>query len=302
MRKLVLLGSLFSCLFAAPAFADEAAVKKMINDYGRAFNARDVDGVAAFWTETGVHIDDDTGERTEGREAIKADIAAAFAANPKARLVGNIERVRFVRPDVASIEGSVTVSSPDADPSNSNFDAVLVAKDGRWMIDSIEETAVKMPENSFDALQELDWLIGSWSDNSEESSVSTVFRWTSNRAFLLRSFAVTYADGTVSDGTQVIGWDPRSGEIRSWSFKSDGSFGDATWSKNGDDWLVQSSQTLADGQAASGTFIYSRLGDDQISIRLIGHEIEGQPQPTGNGVTISRVVEQELTTTADENE
>ncbi len=140
-------------------------------------------------------------------------------------------------------------------------------------------------------MAELGWLVGRWVDASDDARVDTEFRWTSNGNFLLRSYSVTDADGLSREGTQVIGWDPRSGEIRSWSFNSDGSFGDATWSKSGDDWLIKSSQTLPDGQAASGTFVLSRNGDDEISMKLIGHEIEGVPQPTGQAVTTVRVVE-----------
>ena len=70
--------------------------------------------------------------------------------------------------------------------------------------------------------------------------------------FLIRTI-VEQSDGQVSRaGTQIIGWDPRSEHIRSWDFNADGSFGDGTWSKNGGDWLVKSSQTLASGEAASG--------------------------------------------------
>jgi hypothetical protein len=103
---------------------------------------------------------------------------------------------------------------------------------------------------------------------------------------------VTTADGEVREGTQVVGFDPRSVEIRSWTFQSDGGFGDATWSRSGDDWLVKSSQTLPDGRAASGTFVYSRVSDDEMTVRLIGHEIEGEPQPSGEAITIKRVVEE----------
>ncbi len=302
MRKPLVFALFVTCLLALPASADEAAVKKMINDYARAFNAKDINTVMSYWTEGGVHVDRESGERTEGRDAVKADIEESFKLRPGNRISGSIQRVHLVRPDVANVDGEVTVTSPDGDPSRSMFTAILVESDGKWKIDTIEETAAVAPESQYDALQELEWLIGRWVDDSENARVDTVFRWTSNRAFLLRSFAVTTADGTVTNGTQVIGWDPRAQEIRSWSFQSDGSFGDGTWSKSGDDWIVRSSQTLSDGQAASGTFVYSPLDDDAISIRLIGHEIEGEPQPSGGSVTVTRVAEPAVADSSATNE
>jgi len=299
MRHIVLFGSLFVLFLASPAAADEAEVKQMITEYARAFNAKDVDAISGFWTENGVHIDRETGDRTEGRDAIKADLVASIEQNPGAQLVGRVERVRFVKPDVANVEGEVTLSIPGADPTRTLFSAILVSNDGKWMIDSIEESPVPVPATSVEALKDLEWLIGRWVDDSGDARVDTTFRWAASNAFLLRSFAVTTADGDVREGTQVIGWDPRSNEIRSWSFQSDGSFGDATWSKSGDDWLGKSSQTLADGRAASGTFVYSPVSKDEISIRLIGHEIEGEPQPTDAAITIKRVVEPAPATAAD---
>ena len=278
-------------------YADEAAVKEMINEYARAFNAKQIDQVMSFWTESGIHIDRDTGERTEGREAIRQDITAAFEQRPETRIFGRIDRLRLIKPDVASVEGQVTVSRPDEAASVSVFSAILVNQDNKWMIEEIEEVALPQPASSYDALQELEWLVGTWVDDAEDGRVDTVFRWTANQAFLLRSFAVQADDGVAQQGTQIIGWDPRSGEIRSWSFNSDGSFGDGTWTKSGDDWLIKSSQTLPDGQAASGTFVLSRVNDDEMTLKLIGHEIEGQPQPASATVRVVRADEDAQTST-----
>ena len=44
------------------------------------------------------------------------------------------------------------------------------------------------------------------------------------------------------EGTQVIGWDPAAGTIRSWMFDSDGGFGEGTWSKKDNSWIVKFSQ------------------------------------------------------------
>ena len=171
------------------------------------------------------------------------------------------------------------------------FSAVFVESDGKWKITTMEEMPTAKPESPSNALADLEWLVGKWVDDGDAAQVETTVRWTANRGFLLRSFVVeSKEDGEVTrQGTQVIGWDPRARRYRSWSFNSDGSFGDATWSKNEDDWLIKSSQTLADGQAAAGTFVLTRVDDDTISLQLIGHSIEGDPQPASPAVQVVRV-------------
>ena len=118
--------------------------------------------------------------------------------------------------------------------------------------------------------------------------VATTFRWTANQAFLLRSFNVETKEGLAMTGTQVIGWDPRGQQIRSWSFNSDGSFGESTWARNGDSWLSKSTQTLASGDVASGTYVLERLDDNSFTMQLVGHEVGGEPQPSGPSVKVVR--------------
>ncbi len=83
MRVSLLFGLLLGFAVVVPASADEAAVKKMIGDYANAFNAKQLDTVMSFWTENGVHIDRENGERTEGRDAIRADIANCVSTTPR---------------------------------------------------------------------------------------------------------------------------------------------------------------------------------------------------------------------------
>ena len=126
MRVSLLFGLLLGFAVVVPASADEAAVKKMIGDYANAFNAKQLDTVMSFWTENGVHIDRENGERTEGRDAIRADIANSFQQRPGNRISGRIQNLRFIKPDVANAEGSVTVSSPDGDPVETSFSVTSI--------------------------------------------------------------------------------------------------------------------------------------------------------------------------------
>src|SRR5262245_46521476 len=93
------------------------AVRKTLRAYAQAFNKNDAEAVAAHWTAKGVYVDRDTGERTEGREAIQADLAKLFKDHRGARLTANVTGVRFVKPDVAMVEGTSTVFRPGEEPN-----------------------------------------------------------------------------------------------------------------------------------------------------------------------------------------
>ncbi len=280
---------LLTALPAAVLRADETELQAAIVSYVDAFNNQDLPAVVGMWTEDATHIDRDTGERTEGRDAIRDDIEAVFAEQPSTRLSGQIDSVRMITADVAKVDGQTAVGVPGQQPAESTFSAVMVQQDGKWMIDSMEEMPLPQPASSYDALEKLGWMEGQWLDQSEDVRVEITVSWSPNRAFLIRSFVAQTEADEIQQGTQVIGWDPRSREIRSWTFNSDGSFGDAVWSESGSDWLIKSSQTTADGLAASGTYVLSRPDEDTIKLQLIGHEIEGEPQPNTDMITVVRV-------------
>lgn len=289
LNRTLLLSLAILTVFSANLSADEAAIRKFVSSYVDAFNKQDLAAVAAMWAEGGAHVDRQTGDRTEGRAAIRADLAEVFKSKTKTRLAGTVDRVRFIKPDVASIEGTSTTSVPDEEPSVSQFSAILVKHGENWQIDSIEEMPVPQPATAHDALRELGWLEGNWVDDSKDSPVVSTFRWSANGSFLIRSFSTKDGDEVTQLGTQIIGWDPRSRQIRSWTFNTDGSFGDGVWSHNGEDWLIKSSQTLADGRAASGTYVITPVDENTLAMRLVGHEVEGEPIPSSDPVSIVRV-------------
>jgi hypothetical protein len=198
----------------------------------------------------------------------------------------------MIKADVAAIDGVTAVSTRGEETEESTFSGIVVQTGGRWVIQLLEESPVPTPATAHDALRELEWLVGRWLDESETATITTTVRWSPSQAFLIRSFAVETAEGLDREGTQVIGWDPRSRQIRSWTFDSDGSFGDGVWTRTDDGWLVKSTQTLADGRAASGTYVFTLESEDALFVQLIGHEIEGEPQPTGPAIRVVRMADE----------
>jgi hypothetical protein len=152
------------------------------------------------------------------------------------------------------------------------------------------------PETPKQALEPLAWMVGNWQDSGAGAAVETHVSWSPGESFLIRSYtAQREGEELPFAGTQVIGWDPRSKQIRSWTFNSDGSFGDGAWSKNGDEWLVRTTQTLQDGSAASATQVITMVNADTAMVQTVGKEVNGSPEPASEPVTMVRVTEAEAT-------
>ena len=112
--------------------------------------------------------------------------------------------------------------------------------------------------------------------------------WTKNKTFLTYSFKVSAPGMDDLEGTQVIGWDPAAGTIRSWMFDSDGGFGEGTWSKKGNSWVVKFSQVLPDGRKASATNIYTIVDDNTFTWKSVGRKVDGEFLPNVDEVKMVR--------------
>jgi uncharacterized protein (TIGR02246 family) len=265
-------------------------VKAALKSYAEAFNKNDAQAAAALWATKAVYVDRATGERSQGREAIQADLATLFKEHRGVRLTATLAGVRFIKPDVAMADGVATVFRPGEDPTETAFSVVLVKEGDNWLIDSVQETDTPTPPTATDALKGLEFLVGHWRDKSDGVRVDTAVRWSSKRSFLIRSYSVE-RDGEVHEGTQVIGWDPRAKRIRSWTFDSDGSFGEESWSNVDGEWIIKMTRTLADGGTSSATQVLTRKDDNTLTVQAIAREIDGQPAPAGEPVTVERVSE-----------
>jgi hypothetical protein len=151
---------------------------------------------------------------------------------------------------------------------------------------AIEEAADDAPVTS--PLEELDWMVGQWVDQGEESTITTKCSWTNNRKFLTRSFSVTI-DGRVGlEGTQFIGWDPIAKRIRSWTFDSEGGFGEGRWIRDGNRWLVKMSFVLGGGERASALNVITYVDQDTLRWQSIDREVDGELMPSIPEVTVVR--------------
>ena len=103
-------------------------------------------------------------------------------------------------------------------------------------------------------------MVGEWLDENSDSVVHATCRWSDDKNFLLRDFVIHVQGKPVMNVTQRIGWDPVTKQIKSWVFDSEGGYGDALWSRNGNQWIIKSQVSLPDGRIATATNVLTRSG------------------------------------------
>ncbi|NDC62912.1 MAG: SgcJ/EcaC family oxidoreductase [Planctomycetia bacterium] len=294
-----------------------AEIREMMRGYLRAFNRHDPAALAAHWSRDGENLDLDTGETTSGRQAVQEVFAALFREDAGATIDIDISSIRAVRGDVAVVDGVSLISFSDEPPSSSRFTAIVGKQDGRWVLESVRESAVPgAAAAAARPLDELDWLVGSWEDVSEEVTVETRCFWSTGRGFLIRTHAVSgnepmtaavapQSDAGVPAGvpqllaataarpcelTEIIGWDPESRQVRSWVFASNGRFAQGSWSRDGEGWRVHLQGGGVDA-AADCTYRISRVGPDEVAVRCESGGLAGVMPPAVDAVRTARLLD-----------
>ena len=267
--------------------SDESAIRASVESYVAAYNRGDAKAVAAHWSDSGEWVSP-SGQRFQGKQVIEKELQALFAANKGVRIEVAHPSIRIRSSGMAVEEGTVRVLRPAEPPSESTYLAIHVKENGQWKLDTVRETEVPEAPPASSPLQDLEWLVGEWIDQSPEATGGAAVTWTKNKTFLTYTFKVSAPGTDDLEGTQVIGWDPAAGTIRSWMFDSDGGFGEGTWSKKGNAWIVKFSQVLPDGRKASATNIYTLVDGNTFSWKSIGRKLGGEFLPNLEDVKMVR--------------
>jgi len=254
-----------------------------------AFNKGDAKAVAAFWTPEGDYVDQ-AGRTYKGRAAIEKLYQKEFAEIKGAKLTVTVLSARMVGADVALEDGITEVTPADGGPPTvARFSAVLVKKDGVWYFESVRDSVAQPPSNA-EHFDDLEWLIGDWTGEAEKGESSRAsYSWAENRNFIVSPFATTLNGVPVVGGTQWIGWDAVDKGIRSWSFYSGGGFGEATWTRDGDKWLIKVNARTAAGQKVSATNVLTKVDADHCTWQMTKLTVDGKAMPDAAPVKMKRI-------------
>jgi uncharacterized protein (TIGR02246 family) len=255
-----------------------AAIRAAAKAYVNALEQGNPDSLTAAWTADGDYVDA-AGRSFKARDLITTEFRKGSGGH-RHDLQVTIDGVRLITPEVAVEDGHIQrAAAPGESPRRSRYTAVWVKRDSRWLLDSLREAALSQTAlNS--RLAELKWLVGDFAGRSLDGMRMIVSgSMSSDGNFLLREFFVTLPDGTRRRTSQRIGWDPLSGGFKSWTFHSDGGYGEGVWKRQGDVWIVNNSGVSPDGKRSSMTTIYSQIDDESMIVALVGAMVEDKAEP-----------------------
>jgi uncharacterized protein (TIGR02246 family) len=273
---------------------DEATIRSNIDKYVESYNRRDTQSMANMWSPEAIYTDPRTGEGVMGRDAIKNLFDEIFAGEEDAKLAVTVESIDFVSPNVAIEKGAAVVTYSDHPAEETTYTAVHMKRDGQWVLDRVSEEEIPMPSPSnYEHLKSLEWMVGTWIDEDENTVIETDCDWTRNKNFMTRSFTMVTRDGVELSGMQIVGWDAVNNQIRSWVFDSNGGFGEGVWTADGDNWTIESTGSLPDGRKTSATNLLKKIDDDSYTWQSINRVADGELQPNVDEVLIVREAAEE---------
>jgi uncharacterized protein (TIGR02246 family) len=251
-----------------------------------AYNRHDAKAIAALVTEDCEFIERD-GSTLRGRDEIEKEFSEAFKDNPKSRISLSLDSIRLLTPDVA-IEHGTTVQFPDGATATvgTKYEVTHVKQGDRWLVahGRSYDADILTP---YEYLRDLEWLVGDWVDEGQDSVVETSYRWTDNKAFLLQDFTVRVKGQKVVSGSQRIGWDPLTKHIKAWVFDSDGGYGESLWSSVDDSWVIKAKVVRPDGKVVTATNQMTRTGADRMAYQSVDR-IVGDERMPNLAVTVVR--------------
>jgi uncharacterized protein (TIGR02246 family) len=261
--------------------ADEEAIRKQSVAFIQALEKGDAQAVAGFWTEEGEYIDDE-GATYRGRAAIAKAYAQFLAKSPKVKIKVHIESIRFVSKDTAVEEGYARARRGKSE-SSSRYSVLHVRENGTWLMALVRE----WPQEG-DDLRDLDWLIGTWSSRDPNGEVRSTYTWDTSKKFIRARFTIKGKDFAFT-GSKMIAKDPRSGQIRSWLFESEGGFGEGGWTRDGKRWIVEATGVQADGTEMTATNIVTPISRDTFTWQSTNRTVNGEEVPDSPPIKITRV-------------
>lgn len=270
---------------AASRDADRTAIREMFVAFARSFEARDAKALVEHFTAE-CEFQNVQGVKLHGRDALAPAFAKFFADTPEVKAEVQSESLRFVSQDSAIDEGSVTIRrGPAAAAEAVHYKAVLVREGGKWRLAVLDETAI---DDSL-PIASLGWLIGSWKSSAGDGAeIQTTYSWSPSKKFIQSQFTIKEKNLALT-GMQVIGVDPATGLIHSWTFEANGGVGEADWIRDGDHWVLDAAGSLPDGGSLVETNILRRVNDDTFTWQSVGRTLGGAALEDLAPVKVTRV-------------
>ena len=263
---------------------DRTAIRDALASFTKSFEARDAKQVAAHWTAEGEH-QTVHGDTVRGRDALEKGFSEFFAATPEVQAEIQPESLRFLSKDSAIEDGIVTIRKGDTEaPTHARYHALLVREEEGWRFAMLSESpGVDV------TIRDLEWLIGEWKSLSPAGAdIRTTYTWDANKKFIQVEFRIKTAERTLT-GKQVIGVDPATGHLHSWTFEANGGVGEADWSRDGDHWILDATGTLPDGSTLKESNILRRVDADTLTWQSTSRTFDDHEIPDLAPIKVIRI-------------
>jgi uncharacterized protein (TIGR02246 family) len=256
--------------------ADDAQqpIRQAVAAYCDAFNKGDIRAIAAYWAPDAEYTDEG-GTVHKGRDAIAALFRKFLTEHKGAKMALTVKSLRLLRNDVALGEGTSEITLPDGTPDKGRFTAAWVKADGRWLLTSARDLPTE-EEAAASPLKGFQWLAGEWHSTDKDGAVTMTCKPALGGAFLHLEFTAKRPDGAMTV-LQLIGFDPLTQQIKSWTFDSVGGYGEALWTREGNQWVGQAVGVLPDGQEGSTVYVVKYTDDQSFTLQMRDRQAAGQP-------------------------
>jgi uncharacterized protein (TIGR02246 family) len=254
MRKsLICLALAASCLLGyraingdGPARAEntDQTIRETVTAFANAFNKGDMATFSELWAQDAEYINE-SGKATHGRDAIATLFKRYLDAHKGARIALKVTSIRPLSENVALQDGTSALHESGGATDEGRYTAIWVKTDGKWRLRSARD----LPSDSADLaagspLKELKWLVGNW--EAEKGALNLAVRPTLNQAFLSVEYKTKAGDNEMAV-TQLVGFDPLNGQIKSWTFDSLGGYSEGLWRRDGTTWTAEVAGVLPNG-------------------------------------------------------
>jgi len=197
-----------------------------------------------------------SGAVLRGREAIKEHYDEVFGDDEDATASYESGAARLLTNGVAIEDAEMSFTAPSGEVSVHPYTAVHIKqKDGSWLLARVRDVSGDFAQPT-EKLRALEWLIGDWVIQIEDSDTWISFDWSKDGPYIDARALTEKADVQSTAATLRIGWDALKNGFVSWSFDSLGGYNYSEWTSTGDDsYLLKTRGVTADGESLSSTQI-----------------------------------------------
>lgn len=261
--------------------ADEQSLRATCDAYTQAINSGDVAAIVKFWTPDADYVNN-AGQTFKGRAALGKLFNDNLPSLKGKKLTFETKSLRMIAPGVAVEDGVGNLTTDDEDQSQtvSRYTAVWVRSGDQWLISSARDLGdLPTEQKNATPLKQLAWMVGDWHSENAEAQVEMSCAPTLDSHWLKQKYEVKGKDDQSFTVVTLIGYDPSSGQIRSWFFDSRGGFGDGVWTRDGNSWKIAATGIVADGRRGSSTNVWKFTDHNNALWQSKGRQLEGLPMP-----------------------